>query len=308
MTPWTFAHINDTQPGSPRSYRYKPALQENEDSAYAQLRALKPELLLVGGDLTRDGVLHEFELWEAKARLDALGIPYHAIPGNMDVGNRVIGITGSHAYRHAPEWTVSRPTLQNFAKVFGEFPWTLVHRDVRFTGIYAAVTGSGLAEEAQFWDFMGKLAEAPRARHHVLVMHYAPFIEHPDEPEWDANNPEQYHDAYFTLARADRLRLHEAFLRAGVEIVLSGHIHCRRPVQVRDGIRFYKTAAPSFPQWTNRWPDGDGTLGFYTFEVSDAGIRETFVPLTNPSNRPDSYGPGGHPAPETRDYRLAWVK
>ena len=62
------------------------------------------------------------------------------------------------------------------------------------------------------------------------------------------------------------------------------------------------------PQGVDRWADGDPTLGFYRFDVTDAGITDTFIPLTRESQSTAGYGPGGHPKPEERDYSLAWEK
>jgi hypothetical protein len=61
MTPWTFIHVADIQPGSPRSYRYNPSWIKNWRQARQQMLAINPDLLLVGGDLTRDGSLHRYE-------------------------------------------------------------------------------------------------------------------------------------------------------------------------------------------------------------------------------------------------------
>ena len=92
---WTFLHISDTQPGSPRSFRFNPRYMENWRSAYRQLQHIDADLLLVGGDLTRDGSIHDFELARAKEEFDALPYPYYAIPGNMDTGNKPTAIPGA---------------------------------------------------------------------------------------------------------------------------------------------------------------------------------------------------------------------
>jgi 3',5'-cyclic AMP phosphodiesterase CpdA len=308
MDSWKFVHICDTQPGSPRSFRYRPAWIENQQIAYAQIKKLQPELILVGGDLTRDGALHDFELAEAKANLDALQIPYRAIPGNMDVGNKVTRKQSLQPQRDDIAANMTGENLRRFSRYFGDFPWSFVHRNVRFSGCYAAVAGSGLPQEKQFWDFLETLPDLPRAAHHVLVMHYALFLNRPDEDSPEIDDPERYHDWYFAISEPHRARILEALKKARVEIVLSGHIHCRRPVQEFEGIRFYKAAATSFGQWKNKWSDGDTTLGFFEFEVSPRGITERFVPLEKVSARTDGYGPGGHPSAAQRDYSLAWKK
>lgn len=308
MEPWRFAHINDTQPGSPRSFRFRPAFLENEATAYAQIQRLQPELLLVGGDLTRDGVLHDFELAEAKLRLDALGLRYHAIPGNMDVGNKVAPTQGPFPDRDDMACNLTSAHLARFAHHFSSCPWTFVHRGVRFTGFYEAVAGSGLPEEAGLWQFLDQLSGLSNPGQHVVVTHYPLFIESPDEPSWPIREASTYHAWYFGVDAPVRRRLLERLKAAGVTVMISGHIHCRRPPQVFDGITFYKTPATCFGQWAERWPDGDTALGFTLFTVEPAGISATFVPLEHVSTNTNGYGPGGHPRPEQRDYQLAWVK
>jgi predicted MPP superfamily phosphohydrolase len=296
------------QPGSPRSFRYRPAWIEKQQQAYRQIQALRPELILVGGDLTRDGSIHDYELEEARRNLDALAIPYRAIPGNMDTGNKHTRVQGCRTDRDDQACNVTSQQLRNFARYFGEFPWTFVHKDVRFSGFYAAVAGSGLPEEKVFWDFLEGLGRLPAARHHVAMMHYPLFIDRMDEPNFSITDPENYINWYFCIDQPHRGRIFELLKKAGVEIILSGHIHCRRPVQVIDGVRLYKTAATGFGQWEGRWADGDTTLGFMRFEVSESGIEPEFVPLEKVSTRKDGYGPGGHPKAEARDYSLAWEK
>ncbi len=87
---WQFVHVTDIHVGSPRSHRFKPALNDNWATAAAQIKGLRPDLLLVGGDLTRDGNLNAWEFADAAATLDATGVRWHAIPGNMDTGNNFI--------------------------------------------------------------------------------------------------------------------------------------------------------------------------------------------------------------------------
>jgi len=73
---WYFLHACDLQPGSHRSFRCNPRYVENGQTAYRQLQQMSDaDLLLVGGDLTRDGSIHDFELEEAKGHLDALPYP-----------------------------------------------------------------------------------------------------------------------------------------------------------------------------------------------------------------------------------------
>ena len=88
MKPWTFAYVADIQVGSPRSFRFAPAWNDNWETAREQIVEQQPEFLLVGGDLTRDGYIHRYELENIREDLQRLPFPVYAIPGNMDVGNK----------------------------------------------------------------------------------------------------------------------------------------------------------------------------------------------------------------------------
>jgi predicted MPP superfamily phosphohydrolase len=308
MEDWSFLHVSDLQPGSLRSFRFNPAQNENGMTAYRQLSAITDaDLLIVGGDLTRDGSFHDFEYEEAKAKLDALPYPYRAIPGNMDTCNKHTPVPGATG-RDDPRLNVTQHQLDNFAKFFGEFPWSFVHKNVRFSGFYAAVAATGYPHEARMWEWLeNELPNLEPTEHHVMNMHYTLFFDDLNEPNWDITTKDEYQRWYFTIDNPHRSRMFEAFKASNVEIVTSGHIHCRRPEQVVEGIRFYRCAGIAMRQWEDAWPDSEPALGFYRFDVTDEGICDTFMPLEFESKAEGAYGKGGHPHAEERDYSLAQV-
>jgi len=309
MEPWTFAHVADMQPGSPRSYRYNPSWIKNWEQAREQIVALDPDLLLVGGDLTRDGSVHRWELAEMKADLDGLPFPVHVVAGNMDTGNKHTDRNGVHRGLDQCtdlELNVTSAQLQQFASVFGPLWWSIDHKDVRFSGFADLVMNSGLPEEAEFWKWAENERRRPAARHHVWLMHYAMFADGLNEPNWDIPSPEDYHNWYFCIDQPGRRRLLELFKATATDVVISGHIHCHK-ISYAEGIRFEIAPATSFGQWKERWPDGDDSLGFLKYSVSDEGIESTFIPLDQTFDL-EGYGPGGHLDPHVRDYSLAWEK
>ena len=85
---WTFLHVNDSHMGTARSYRFRPAINKRWSAIKRQMAGIDADLLLHGGDLTRDGETHEFEYLQAREDLDDLPFPTFVIPGNMDVGNK----------------------------------------------------------------------------------------------------------------------------------------------------------------------------------------------------------------------------
>jgi predicted phosphodiesterase len=309
---WTFLHAGDSHLGTPRSYRFRPAINKRWAAIKQQMSEIDAEFLLHGGDLTRDGESHEFEYLQAREDLDTLPFPTFVIPGNMDVGNKHATEKGDKSKNkrgwdwNDPDLNMTARRLDLFASYFGPIHWTFLYRQVRFTGFYAAVAGSGLPHEERFWRMLERLPELPPSRHHVAVMHYWPFMEWPDEPLWNLTDAEQYDNWYFSIDPPHRQRLWELLQAARVDILFCGHVHTGRPVQVVDGIRLYRTqAAGNTGQLSDRWPAADTRVGFHRCNVSPSGIDVTFIPGADQCDEFDSYGPWGHPSISERDYSIA---
>ena len=291
--PWSFVHVADMHVGTPRSYRFQPAWNENWAVAREQILELEPDLLLVGGDMTRDGSTHRLELESIKRDLDSLPFPAYVIPGNHEVGNK---------FDPDSPVAIQQEYLRLYRSVFGSSHWSLCHKGVRFSGFDAFLLGSGLPEEANLRDWLQKQTGEPRERHHVWMLHPALFADRVDEPDWDrVTRPV---DWYFVLDREHRRYLLDIFRSTGATHVITSHIHCRRELEL-DGLKIHLSPATAFPQWGERWPDGDPRPGFLHFTMSDAGIESTFVPLRSVSTK-KGYGPGGNPGLEGRDYSIAW--
>lgn len=297
---WRFAHVTDIHLGSPESYRFNPAFGENWATAARQIRALAPDLLLVGGDITRDGNHNAFEFDSSRAALDALDLPWHCVPGNMDTGNKHTDRQGAFEDRDDVACNVTQAQLETYREHIGPLTWSFVHRGVRFSGCYEIVAGTALPAAAELDRWLATLATLPRTRWHVMLNHYPLFTDTPNDPPRDITAHESYLDWYFAPEPGPRRELIDAYRRAGVTHVLSGHIHCRRPPLTFDGITYCFGASTAFAQWSDRWPDGDTRLGFQTFTVTPDGIDYAFEPLAQVSTRKDGWGPGGHPKPEAR--------
>jgi len=308
---WCFVHVADIQVGSPKSFRFAPAWKENWELAKKQIMEIAPEQILVGGDLTRDGYIHLDELEYMKKELSQFPVPVHVIAGNMDTGNKHTYIPGRHRTTRKNQCddmdlNITTEHLNRFSSLFGDLWWSYEHKNVRFTGVPDMIINSGLPEEEAFWKWSETLKTLPRKDHHVWVLHYPLFSEKPDEPEWDVANVDQYYDWYFSINNPGRDRLMELFKATGTDLVISGHVHCRKKFQV-DGITFQISPATCSRQWEDRWEDGDASLGFLKYTVSDQGLKEEFIPL-DVESKTEGYGPKGHPAPHVRDYSKAWEK
>ena len=301
---WTFVHATDIHVGSPRSFRFHPAWNENWLTARAQVVQAQPELLFVTGDLARDGNIHRWELEAVKEDFDALPFPVHTVAGNMDTGNKRTDVPGPNPERDDRDLNITSECLENYVAVFGPLWWSFVHRDVRFTGFCDMLAGSGLPEEDEQWRWLDAQRAEPRAEHHVWLTHSPLFINDLHEGNFDIADPARYNDWYFGVDEPHRGRIFRIVKDTGAELVLCGHVHCRKG-NTADGVRFDIGPSTAFQQWANRWPDGDATLGFMEYQVSNSGIEGKFVPLDEVSHA-NGYGPGGHPRPDQRDYSIAW--
>lgn len=305
--PFTFLHINDHHIGTPRSYRFRPAINRRWAAIKRQLSEVDADLLLIGGDLTRDGDTHECEYQLAREDLETLPFPFFVIPGNMDVGNKHTDRQGPYNNRDDLALNMTSNRLQLFSSYFGPINWSFLHKEVRFTGMYAAVAGSGLREEKSFWRFMERLHELPPARYHVAMMHYWLYMDSLDEPNPDmTRNKDQYLLWYFSIDKPHRTRIFRLLKDAGVNVLFCGHVHTGRPVEILDGIQIYKTpAAGNTAQLTERWDQIESRCGFQLCRVTEEGIRISFVPGDDQCEEFDNYGPGGHPKLSDRDYSIA---
>ncbi len=308
---WSFVYVTDMQPGSPKSYRFRPSYLDNWKTARKQIIEIKPDFMLVGGDITRDGTLHVWELEEMRADFESMGIPYYVVPGNMDAGNKFTDLEGPHANRRDTEICITSDSLERFESVFGPHAWSFTHKNLRVSGFCDMLLGSDLPEERHLKAWLeaqrSEQRENPQREHRIWILHYALFADAPDEPAWDIRKTEEYTGWYFTVDHAHRDWLMKLFIDAHAERVITGHIHCRKDYFVNN-IHFDLAPSTAFSQWDDRWPDGDPTLGFFRFDVNGPDMKRSFVPLRTVSQRTDGYGPGGHPTPEMRDYSLAWEK
>lgn len=306
FSPFTFLHMNDHHIGTPRSYRFRPAINRRWDAIKRQISEIDADLLLVGGDLTRDGNTHEFEYQLAREDLEMLPLPFSVIPGNMDVGNKHTDRNGMDNRRDDVALNMTSNRLQLFASYFGPINWSFIHKEVRFTGFYAAVAGSGLREEERFWHFMKRLPELPKARYHVAMMHYWLYMDSIDEPTWDITRNDQYLPWYFSIDKPHRRRIFNLLKDSSVNILFCGHVHTGRPVEIVDDIRIYKTsAAGNGPQLKDRWDQIETRHGFHLCCVTEQGIDVSFIPGQDQCEDFNSYGPGGHPTISDRDYSQA---
>jgi len=164
---------------------------------------LRPDLLVFTGDLVEFGPAG---LERGRELLASFGVPFHALPGNHDVGNKVsIG-------RHA----ATREMVAAWRDAVGEDRFIHDAASWRIIGLNAQITGTGWREEREQRD---RLAEAVACGRPVAVFMHMPLY------LYDRDEDLTGRDGYWQVDRAPRRELLPLLERENVRLIASGHVH-----------------------------------------------------------------------------------
>jgi 3',5'-cyclic AMP phosphodiesterase CpdA len=188
----TIAHVSDLHFG-----REDPALVA---ALQEDLREAAPDLVAVSGDLTQRARRREFEA--ARDFLQGLGTPVLAVPGNHDI----------------PLFDVARRLLRPLDRyrqyIHADDNPFYVDAEVAVLGLNTArrtaLAGDGRISLPQIEVLRERFASVPPGLARVLVTHH-PFVPAPSGP------------AHTLVGRG--LQGLQAAEAAGVDIVLTGHLH-----------------------------------------------------------------------------------
>jgi 3',5'-cyclic-AMP phosphodiesterase len=173
------------------------------------------------GDLSFDGAHDVEDLRHARRQLDRLPVPWHAVPGNHDVGD--------NPWPGAPDGsTVDNDRNRRWLDVVGADHWSLQLDGWRLLAINAQLLGSGLPGETRQWTWLqAQLDEGADAKGTVMISH-KPLTA--SDGELDAAPP------YRFVPQPARDRLMALMRGRNVALVVSGHVHQYRRLVV-DGVR-----------------------------------------------------------------------
>ena len=185
-------HLSDIHFGPPH---YEPAAVGVE----ALVRERRPDLVVVSGDLTQRARARQFR--QARRFLEGLGLPFLAVPGNHDVPmyrvwERLLDRYG--AYRRHFSRDLEPAFRDDEMEVVGfNTAFNLTIDNGRFTGRQLAGAGE-------------RFGPVPGGPIRIAVAHH-PLAALPELMGWR------------TARRGDEALA--AFAAAGVDLVLSGHVH-----------------------------------------------------------------------------------
>lgn len=242
------------------------------DAFFEQMQEYNPDLLIVSGDLSMNGEKASHEDFAAYlSKFEEKGISVLVIPGNHDINSQ-----GAWEIRD----NVARPTEvvtpEEFAEIYADFGYKEALKRDESTLSYVADIGNN------YWALMldasiykdgvvkpgGRLEQDTRewiqevldaakeqgvkvisTTHQNLLVHNENFI------------------SDYTIL--DGASIVESYIKEGVAINLSGHLHCMNIVDRREN--FYEVAMESLSVWPNLYGQLDirknGEISFVTHQT-----------------------------------------
>jgi 3',5'-cyclic AMP phosphodiesterase CpdA len=215
MSEFRLTQISDTHLG-----RRFPGLVANFHRVCEHIGADRPDLVVNTGDVSFDGPTGPDDMVFAKGLRDALPVACRYLPGNHDIGDNPT------ALGPVPKPAVSQAHRRQFCDIIGEDHWAFEAAGWRFIGLDSLVMNSGLAFEAEQFDWLASEIARANGRPLALFLHKPLFLHSPGDPE----TPET---SIRYVPQPARARLLEMFAGVDLRLVASGHVHQRRDFTYR---------------------------------------------------------------------------
>ena len=194
------------------------------DEAVERIKAIQPKLVLITGDLTKDGetVSHEYVVKKLD-ELKAAGIMTLVIPGNHDIdsGSAAVAYDGGNTVR------VTSPSLEEFAKLYANYGYgqasvfdgvskTYCCEPVNGLVVIGINSGKKASISSETLDWVCEQASAATAAgKKVLVMMHHALNQH-------ITNADRFVRTT-VINQSDEIR--QRLTDAGVRVILTGHFH-----------------------------------------------------------------------------------
>ena len=171
MSEFRLTQISDTHLG-----RRFPGLIANFQAISEHIDTDRPDLVVNTGDVSFDGPTSRDDVEFAKGLHDALPVACRYIPGNHDIGDNPTAIGP------APKPPVAEAYRQQFREIIGEDHWSFEAAGWRFIGLNSLVMNSGLAFEAEQFDWLASEVSRTNGGPVALFVHKPVFPTCPTTP------------------------------------------------------------------------------------------------------------------------------
>ena len=200
--------------------RRLPTLTQNFHRVSEYIDARRPDLVVNSGDLAFDGPTSRDDLEFARELHAALPVACRYLPGNHDIGDNPTELGP------APPQLATEQERQNFLSIFCEDRWRFDAAGWRFIGLNSLVMNTGLASEAEQYDWLASQLSSADGKPVALFLHKPLYLNSPEDPELAAS-------AIRYIPMQARSRLVEMLRAADLRLVASGHVHQRRDFTYR---------------------------------------------------------------------------
>jgi 3',5'-cyclic AMP phosphodiesterase CpdA len=190
-------------------------LTDNFDRISEHIDARRPDLVVNSGDIAFDGPTSRDDLEFAKALHDGLAAPCRYLPGNHDIGDNPTRLGPP------PSQLATETDRQAFISVFGDDRWRFEAAGWSFIGLNSLVMNTGLASEAEQFDWLAAQLATVNGKPLALFLHKPLYLNTPDDPELAATSIRY-------VPQPARSRLLELLRSVDLRLVASGHVHQRR--------------------------------------------------------------------------------
>jgi len=173
----------------------------------AEAHRMRPDLVVVTGDLALDDPDDAEDREFAHRCLQALPGPYRVLPGNHDIGD-----TEPDPWMDQPVSSVRR---QRWVELWGPDWWVEEAEGWVLIGLDSLLFGSGLPAEEEQWEWLRGVVGAAGRRPVAVFLHKPLCLWYLDENVITQR----------AVTPAGRRRLRQALGEAEVRLVASGHVH-----------------------------------------------------------------------------------
>ena len=195
--------------------RRLPSLTQNFHRLSEYIDATRPDLVINSGDLAFDGPTNRDDLEFARELHHALPVACRYLPGNHDIGDNPTAIGP------VPSQLASEADRQTFLEIVGEDRWRFEAAGWCFIGLNSLVMNTGLAAEAEQFDWLASELSSTKGKPVALFLHKPLYLNTPDDPELPATSIRY-------VPMPARSRLIDMLRAVDLRLVGSGHVHQRR--------------------------------------------------------------------------------
>lgn len=238
-------------------------------TALAHIRRLGPTAVFFGGDNANQPVDRPAYRETLQAFTDKTPCPWHAIPGNHDIGSTV----GWH--HHDPTHMAEARGV--FRKTFGPDWWACEAEGFRILGVNSQIFGSELPAAAKQSHWLKENLAKPSEMLTTVYLHTPPYLQSPADRFEDGSEQ-------MCLRPAAREPLLAILDSTPPDLLISAHVH-----------RFWKRREPAW-DWLglpatalgldemaavpdHNVPEGDNRVGWVALRREGEGWHAEFHPI-----------------------------